>query len=53
MAPERVLTDMVVPVGFFDNTIVFRTLVMYTLLVFDDLLDPHKLRACLECVVSR
>lgn len=52
-APERVVTDRVVPVGFFDNTILFRTFVMYTLFVFDDVLEPEKLRSSLERVVSR
>lgn len=52
-APERVVTDHVVPVGFFDNTILFRTFVMYTLFVFDDVLDPERLRTSLEQVVNR
>lgn len=52
-APERVVTDRVVPVGFFDNTILFRTFVMYTLFVFDDVLDTEKLRSSMESVISR
>lgn len=52
-APQRVPTDLVVPVGFFDNTIIFRTFVLYTLFVFDDVLDPERLRTSLERVVSR
>lgn len=52
-APERVVTDRVVPVGFFDNTILFRTFVMYTLFVFDDVLEPKKLHCSLERVISR
>jgi hypothetical protein len=52
-APERVPTDQVVPVGFFDDTIIFRTFVMYTLFAFDDVLDPRRLRSSLEQVVSR
>lgn len=46
-------TDLIVPVGFFDNTIIFRTFVLYTLFVFDDVLDPERLRTSLERVVSR
>ncbi|KAK1241762.1 hypothetical protein MKX07_007585 [Trichoderma sp. CBMAI-0711] len=52
-APQRVPTDLVVPVGFFDDTIIFRTFVLYTLFVFDDVLDPERLRSSLERVVSR
>jgi hypothetical protein len=52
-APQRVLTDVIVPVGFFDDTIIFRTFVLYTLFVFDDVLNPEKLRTSLERVVSR
>lgn len=52
-APPRVETDRVVPVGFFDDTIIFRTFVLYSLFVFDDVLDPQRLRASLESVVSR
>ncbi|OAA66558.1 Chloramphenicol acetyltransferase-like domain protein [Niveomyces insectorum RCEF 264] len=47
-APPRIPTDVVVPVGFFDNTIIFRTFVLYTLFVFDDVLDPQKLHESLE-----
>ncbi|OBR13194.1 BCL5p [Colletotrichum higginsianum IMI 349063] len=52
-APQRVSTDRVVPVGFFDDTVIFRTFVLYTLFVFDDVLDAAKLRGSLESVVSR
>ncbi|EHK20457.1 uncharacterized protein TRIVIDRAFT_223781 [Trichoderma virens Gv29-8] len=52
-APRRVPVDLVVPVGFFDDTIIFRTFVLYTLFVFDDVLEPQKLRTSLEHVVSR
>ncbi|GJC86378.1 hypothetical protein ColLi_09216 [Colletotrichum liriopes] len=33
-APPCVPTDRVIPVGYFDDTIVFRTFVMYTMFVF-------------------
>lgn len=52
-APERVPTDTVIPVGFYDGTILYRNLIMYTLFVFDDVLDHQRLRTCLERVVSR
>ncbi|GJC96139.1 BCL5p [Colletotrichum higginsianum] len=43
-APQRVSTDRVAPVGFFDDTVIFRTFVLYTLFAFDDVLDAAKLR---------
>jgi hypothetical protein len=52
-APQRVPTDRLVPVGFFYDTIIFSTFVLYTLFVFDDVLDPQKLRTSLEHLVSR
>lgn len=52
-APDPVPTDQVVPVGFFDDTIIFRTFVLYTLFVFDDVLDVEKLHASLERLISR
>lgn len=52
-APERVASDQIVPVGFFDDTILFRTFVLYTLFVFDDVLDVEKLHTSLERVVNR
>ena len=52
-APDRVPTDRVTPVGFFDNTIIFRTFVLYTLFVFDDVLDVQKLHGSLERLVRR
>lgn len=52
-APRLVPGDLVVPVGFFDDTIIFRTFVLYTLFVFDDALEPQRLRTSLEHVVSR
>ncbi|KAK4031428.1 hypothetical protein C8A01DRAFT_42112 [Parachaetomium inaequale] len=52
-APQCVPTDHVVPVGFFDDTIIFRTFVLYTVFVFDDVLDAQKLHSSLERVVAR
>lgn len=52
-APERVPTDHVTPVGCFDDTIIFKTFVMYTAFVFPEALDAKKLRSSLESVVSR
>ncbi|GKT61344.1 lysR family regulatory protein [Colletotrichum tofieldiae] len=52
-APPCVPTDRVIPVGYFDDTVVFRTFVMYTMFVFPEVLDTEKLRTSLEDVVRR
>lgn len=41
--PLRVPTERVVPVGFFDDTIVFRTFTVYATFVYDEVLDVDKL----------
>ncbi|GJC90025.1 transcriptional regulator sdnM [Colletotrichum liriopes] len=40
-APPCVPTDRVIPVGYFDDTIIFRTFVMYTTFVFPEVLDTR------------
>ncbi|KAK2059298.1 hypothetical protein LY76DRAFT_571012 [Colletotrichum caudatum] len=52
-APQRVPTDHVIPVGYFDDTTLFRTFVVSTMSVFSEQLDTEKLRDALERVVSR
>ncbi|KAK1978105.1 hypothetical protein LZ30DRAFT_633829 [Colletotrichum cereale] len=52
-APPREPTDCVVPVGYFDDTVIFRTFVMYTLFEFREVLDTQKLRDSLEKVARR
>ncbi|KAK1993976.1 hypothetical protein LX36DRAFT_714201 [Colletotrichum falcatum] len=52
-APQRVPTDHVVPVGYFDDTTLYRTFLIYTMFVFDDALDAPKLRSALERVITR
>ncbi|KAK8874008.1 AAA ATPase [Apiospora arundinis] len=51
--PPKVPTDRVTRMHYFDDTIVFRTFVLYSLFVFDDVLDVQKLKAALEKVVRR
>ncbi|KAF4826911.1 Acetyltransferase BOT5 [Colletotrichum tropicale] len=38
--PQRVSTDEVIPVGYFDDTIIFRNFVFYALFDFDSVLAP-------------
>ncbi|KAI9147834.1 lysR family regulatory protein [Paramyrothecium foliicola] len=52
-APNKVATDEVVPLGQFDDTMVFRSLVMKMLCRFDDVLDAEKLHAALVKLLSR
>ncbi|KAJ7257100.1 hypothetical protein C8J57DRAFT_1185943 [Mycena rebaudengoi] len=51
--PVPVSTDRVIPVHFFDDTFLLRTFVMYTLFVFDDVLDPEKLHDSLTQLIKR
>ncbi len=51
--PERVPTDKVVPVHYWDDGVYMRTMIVLTVFVFDDVLDPDKLRSALERVVQR
>ncbi|KAK8087331.1 hypothetical protein PG994_002305 [Apiospora phragmitis] len=52
-SPPRVPTDTVIRMHYFDDTIVFRTFVLYTLFVFDEVLDAQQLKSALERVVTR
>lgn len=51
-APAHVETDKVIPVGFLDNTPVMTRIVLYNLMVYDDVLDPEKLRDALDRLVQ-
>ena len=52
-APARVPTDAVIPLNFFDDTPLWRAFVLYSMFVFDDVLDTEKLRSSLEALVQR
>lgn len=52
-APARVPTDQVIPLHFWDDSPLYRRIALYNLKVFDDILDPQKLRASLETLVSQ
>ncbi|KAH7035923.1 uncharacterized protein B0I36DRAFT_361234 [Microdochium trichocladiopsis] len=50
--PARVPTDKVVPVGYFDDTIIFRTYTIYVMLVYDEVLDVDQLHSGMTRLVS-
>lgn len=52
-APARVPSDTVVPFRFFDDTPLWRAFILYSTFVFDDVLDPSKLRDSLEALAKR
>lgn len=52
-SPARVETDEVIPLGFLDNTPLMTRIVLYNLMVYDDVLDPEKLRGALERLVQQ
>lgn len=51
--PARIPTDTVIPVRFFDDTIIFRTFTVYNMFVYDDVLDVEKLHSSMTRLVSR
>ncbi|RSL86800.1 hypothetical protein CEP51_002594 [Fusarium floridanum] len=52
-APARVPTDKVIPLHFWDDSPLYRRIALYNLKVFDDVLDPERLRSSLETLVSQ
>lgn len=52
-APQPVPTDQVIPVHFFDDHPIFRRVVLYNLLAFDEVLDVDQLRTSLERLVEK
>jgi len=47
-APPTVSTDTIVPVHFFDDNAINRSVLLYITLRFDAVLDPERLRHGLE-----
>ena len=52
-AAGRESTDKVVPLHFFENSLLVQENNMAVSLVFDDVLDPEKLRQSLEALIRR
>ncbi|KPM45555.1 hypothetical protein AK830_g944 [Neonectria ditissima] len=46
--PPKTLSDRVVPLYFFDDTPVWRSFILYSMFVFDDVLDTDNLHNALE-----
>lgn len=53
VAPATVPTDTVIPFRFFDDTPLWRTIILYSMFVFDDVISPEKLRDSLEKLAQR
>lgn len=53
VAPAKVDSDEVVPISFFDDTFLFKTFVLHSIFVFDDVLDVQKLGDALETLARR
>lgn len=51
-APAKVETDEVIPFRYFDDTPVWRSFILYSMFVFDDVLDVDRLHACLRELVE-
>ncbi|KAF1957036.1 hypothetical protein CC80DRAFT_561506 [Byssothecium circinans] len=45
--------DRVVPLHFFDDSPLWRSIILYSLFVFDDILEPEKLHSSLERLIRK
>ncbi|KAL7782671.1 hypothetical protein V8C37DRAFT_397765 [Trichoderma ceciliae] len=52
-APARVEGDKIIPLGFLDNNPLMTRIVLYNLMVYDEVLDPQKLRNALDRLVQK
>ncbi|RFU77406.1 hypothetical protein TARUN_4823 [Trichoderma arundinaceum] len=52
-APAKVPTDTIIPFRFFDDTPLWKAFILYSMFVFDDVLDAEKLRESLEALAKR
>lgn len=48
VAPSKIPTDIVIPFRFFDDTPLWKAFILYSMFVFDDVLDAENLRDSLE-----
>ena len=53
LAPMTVATDRVLPVHYWDDTKMFRSVVLYYMMRFDDVLDVQKLETSLARLINR
>jgi hypothetical protein len=52
-APSIVASDKIIPLHWFEDGLMWKKVIVYTLFVFDDALDPEKLRIALEKLIQR
>ncbi|RSM15439.1 hypothetical protein CDV31_005032 [Fusarium ambrosium] len=52
-APTLVPTDKIIPLHWFEDGVMWKKVIVYTLFVFDDALSPDMLRESLERLVDR
>lgn len=45
--------DLIIPLHYFDNSTMFTNITMYAIMVFDEVLEPERLRASLDQLVRR
>ena len=46
-------SDQVIPLHWFEDGFMWKKVIVYTLFVFDDVLDPDHLRQSLEALIAR
>ncbi|KAH8771949.1 hypothetical protein F5883DRAFT_665143 [Diaporthe sp. PMI_573] len=49
----QAVTDLVIPLHYFDNSAMFTNITMYAIMVFDEALEPETLRVSLDQLVRR
>ena len=52
-APEKNPSDQVIPLHWFEDGFMWKKVIVYTLLTFDEALDPDVLRKSLETLIGR
>jgi hypothetical protein len=52
-APARVETDQVVPLHYFDDAPLWRAFILYSLFIFDHVLDAERLKSSAERLVDK
>jgi hypothetical protein len=45
--------DLVIPLSYFDNNTMFKSITMHAIMVYDEVLDPDKLRSSLSKLIER
>jgi hypothetical protein len=49
----QAVTDLVIPLHYFDNSAMFTNITMYAIMVFDEALEPETLRVSFDQLVRR